>query len=171
MGPQDPVLNWFRLNDSQIAQYPLAGLHALYWGKPHEYTGGSEPFIPVPPGVVSMGTNLYYFRQYIYMEDRIKAFRDRFKKHQGIPPGVGLIGTPGIGKPVPIHLFIQARQPFREDHLSCLLSHPTTYAYPPCGLLLENPILHLHRGGCPQDHIFARFRCGLEIHSLSRGCR
>ena len=73
-----------------------------------------------------MSTNLYCFRQYTYMEARIKAFRDRFKKRESIvPPGIGLIGTPGIGKLIPIRLFIQARQPFREDNLSCLLSYPT----------------------------------------------
>lgn len=78
----------------------------MYWSKGDDYLQSRKPHIPLPSKVLS-GHGLYCFLQYAYMEQRIDNFRrlhtDRVG--EGIPPGLSLIGTPGIGELVPIHLF------------------------------------------------------------------
>lgn len=73
----------------------------MYWGKldqPH------EDFIRLPHRL-AVDDRLYIFSQYLYIEPRIEAFRTANMHHE-IPPGLALIGTPGIGELVPIHLLI-----------------------------------------------------------------
>ena len=81
----------------------------MYWGKGDRYLNNAKPFIPLPFEVIPDDI-LYCFRQYSYMEQRIDAFRkhheDRITPEgSGIPPGIALIGSPGIGELVLFHLF------------------------------------------------------------------
>lgn len=78
----------------------------MYWSKGDDYLQARKPFIPLPSTVLS-DDELYFFLQYEYIEQRVDHFREYYKDRVGssIPPGVSLIGTPGIGELVPIYLF------------------------------------------------------------------
>ena len=80
----------------------------MYRGKGSRYLKNAKPFIPLPFEVIQ-GDELHCFCQYTYMEQRIDAFRGYHKQMissvgSGIPPGVAIIGSPGIGELVLFHL-------------------------------------------------------------------
>src|SRR5258706_3252257 len=99
---QDPALRQYRLDASEYVFYPLALLYTMYWNKGNRNLKTHRPFIPLPLQMIP-GDELYCFRQYSYMERRVDAFREHHK-NSGIPPGLAIIGTPGIGELIPFHL-------------------------------------------------------------------
>lgn len=78
----------------------------MYWSKGDDYLQSRRPHIPLPPNVLP-DRELYCFHQYSYMVERIDSFRTFYKDRVSsrTPPGLSLIGTPGIGELVPTHLF------------------------------------------------------------------
>ena len=89
--PYDVKLNEYLLEDSQYIFNPLAALHSKYWNKPTQFP---NRFIPGPlPDL----REIFIFSQYEYIEKRIENFRKLHKDDPALP-GVGLIGTPGIGE-------------------------------------------------------------------------
>jgi hypothetical protein len=106
-GPDDPLLIKYRLDPSGYHQFPYAQLYALYWGKIDQELI-PDTFVQLPTKVLS-NDELYIFSQYSYMEQRVDSFREvcREKRDKAYaPPGLALIGTPGVGELVPIHLCI-----------------------------------------------------------------
>jgi hypothetical protein len=108
---EEPTLSQYRLDPSEYCEYPLARLYSMYWDKGDQYLNSCKPFIPLPPDVVL--DDELYFSQCSYTEQRIDNFRKNYRDEIiskgwrcGIPPGLALIGTPGIGELVPIHFFI-----------------------------------------------------------------
>ena len=104
---QDPQLSKYRLDLPEYSFYPFAQLYTMYWGKGNRYLKHAKPFIPLPLKLIP-GDKLYCFGQYSYMEQRIDAFREYHRitsGGSGIPPGLALIGSPGIGELVLSHLF------------------------------------------------------------------
>ena len=86
----------------------------MYWGKGNnKYLKNAKPCIPLPLELILGGDDLYCFvsaSTYSYMEGRIDAFREHHmhritSKGSGMPPGLALIGNPGIGELVLFHLF------------------------------------------------------------------
>jgi len=76
----------------------------MYWGKGDEHLKKYEPFLPFPSDVV-LDDKIYVSNQYKYTKERIDHFRNVFKDMKGLPPGLALIGSPGIGELVNTHLF------------------------------------------------------------------
>ena len=166
--PKDSKLSQFRLDPSEYCDYPLAQLYSVYWDKSDRYFNPNT-FIHLPSDVVPDG-KFYIFSQYSYIERRIDKFREALKNAPHVPhtpPGLALIGTSGIGEPLPIHLFMESRRPSRKDSVPWVLSCPRTYAYSTHGLPLLGRLLHLHRRGCPHRQGGAPFWHRLEIRDLS----
>jgi len=103
--PQDSQLSQYHLDQSEYNNDLLAVLYSMYWGKKDEHLKKCEPFLPFPEDVV-LGNELYVFSQYTYIIKRIDDFRKGHEHWAGRPPGLALIGSPGIGELITIHLFI-----------------------------------------------------------------
>lgn len=90
-GPGDPVLD----SDFLLAEPPLA-FYSDYWGKGiHNIVENGKEFRLKSPELPP----LYIFDQYNYMRERIDFFRSQ-PQNTIIPPGVAIVGTPGIGEPL-----------------------------------------------------------------------
>jgi len=163
--PEDPKLGWHLLKESQYCDHPLAQLHPLYWNKGVHHLENLLPFIPVPPEFVPSKA-LYVFEQYVYTEQRIDKFREE-RMPTTRPPGLALIGSPGIGELFDIHLFILTIQPYREDNVPFVLSYSRARACSAYGLLLLGPLLHLQQERCPLHRQGARIWHSMGMDNLS----
>jgi len=89
-GPDDPIFASKFLVTHRIAAY------SEYWGKGKDnVVKNNNEFRPQSPGLFP----LYLFGQYNYILNRIESFRSLSQKAK-TPPGVAIIGTPGIGEPL-----------------------------------------------------------------------
>jgi len=98
--PEDPQLSRYHIDHNEFAV-----LYSMYWEKTEEHLKECEPVLPFPKHIVP-GDELYVFSQYTYIIERIDAFRKLHEEKKERPPGLALIGTPGIGELITIHLFI-----------------------------------------------------------------
>jgi len=101
--PDDPKLVQYRIPESEYGNYSLAALYGEYWNNVGSLKNQGS-FITLPPNIVP-SNSLYIFNQYEYMTKRVDALRKSYQNAQWGPPGLAVIGTPGIGELVPIHLF------------------------------------------------------------------
>jgi hypothetical protein len=102
---QDPKLSPFCLHEPECRDYPLAALYSEYWGTGDKHLENQGQIIPLPPDVVE-DDKLFVFDQYEYITKRVDAFREKYGNTNKRPPGLALIGTPGIGELVHTHIFI-----------------------------------------------------------------
>jgi hypothetical protein len=103
--PQDSELGQYRLHESEYYEHPLAQLYSMYWEKGDEHLMNCESCIPLPSDLVPE-SKVYVFHQYSFAMQRINDFRRKHNDTTYLPPGLALVGSPGIGEQVPIHLFI-----------------------------------------------------------------
>jgi hypothetical protein len=76
----------------------------MYWDKA-DIDFPKSGFLPVPSKLLQ-DAGLYIFDQYSFTMQRIDCFRQKHNDPNSLPPGLAIVGTPGIGELFPIHLFI-----------------------------------------------------------------
>jgi hypothetical protein len=95
--PKNPTLGLLRLDPSQYKFHPVAYYHAYSKTETRLLLDEERRFCPESP----LLQPLYFFGQYEYMVQRIDAFRAHYEQcAEPAPPGIAVIGTPGIGKSV-----------------------------------------------------------------------
>ena len=101
------------------------------------------------------------------MTKRVDALRKSYQNAQWGPPGLAVIGTPGIGELVPIHLFcgldnLSGKTMFLVYYLIRELVHarPTVYFSRKSFYIFTNEGVHLI------DREGASFWPSMEIHDL-----
>jgi len=99
----DPDLDRFPVSPTRsLLHQMLVTLYDQYWGTGLASLKSTRPFVHLPSlDNMTLG-RVYFFKQYEYMEERVGAFRENWAKRGSteapLPPGVALLGNPGIGK-------------------------------------------------------------------------